>query len=84
MMNVLLKRLRDMTLTMATCEALLLRAAKLAVIREITLDDWVYLAHLIAYRATTRGGANDEEKAVIARTMRKIAEEKNGLDSMFN
>lgn len=84
MMNVLLKHLSRMTLTLEACEAFLLRAAKLAVIREITMDDWIYLAHLVAYRATTRGGANDAEKEAVAKVLRGMVEDKRRLDSMFN
>jgi len=84
MMNVLLKHLSRMSLTLETCEAFLLRAAKLAVIREITMDDWIYLAHLVAYRVTTSCGASDAEKAMMAKVLRGMVEDKRRLDSMFN
>lgn len=84
MMNVLLKHLSRMALTLATCEAFLLRAAMLTVVGVLTTDDWVYLAHLVVYRATTRLNASDREKAMMAKRMRQIEEEKNELGSMFN
>lgn len=84
MMNVLLKYLQLMPLTQAAVEAFLLRVAKLVIVREITLDDWVYLAHLVAYRATTRLGATDDQKAILAKLMHRITEDKDGLSSMFN
>lgn len=84
MMYVLLKRLRGMPLTQAACEGFLLQAAKLVIVRELTLDDWVYLLHLVVYRVTTRCGASDNDKALIARTMRRIASQKDELGSVFN
>ena len=83
-MNILLKRLQKIPLTMAAIEAFLFQAAKLVVIDELRTDDWVYLAHLIAYRTTTRLNADDKERAMMARLMQRMEEEKNELDCMFN
>jgi len=84
MMNVLLKRLQKMPLTLPACEAFMLRAARLTIIRELSMDDWVYLAHLVSYRTTTRLSASDRDKELVVRTMRRIAEEKDRLSSAFN
>jgi len=84
MMNMLLKRLQKVPLTLAAVQEFLLQAAKLAIIGELRADDWVYLAHLIVYRTTTRCGANDKQKAMLAETLHQIEEQKNTLGSMFN
>jgi len=84
MMNILLKRLQKLPLTMPKVEGFLLQAAKLTLIGELTTDDWVYLAHLVTYRTTTRCGANDREKAMLSAALRKMSREKDTLGSMFN
>jgi len=84
MMNILLKRLQKVPLTMRAVEEFLLQAAKLVMIGELRADDWVYLAHLVVYRTATRCCANDEQKAMLAETLRQIEREKDMLGSMFN
>jgi len=65
MINILLKRLQKTPLTIRAVEAFLLQAAKLVLIDELRADDWVYLAHLVVYRVTTRRDANDKEKVML-------------------
>ena len=84
MMNILLKHLSRMVLTPATCEAFLYRAAKLVIIRELSMDDWVYLAHLMVYKTTTRCNATDEEKEMLAKELRGIVSEQRRRESMYN
>lgn len=84
MMNILLKRLQKVPLTMRAVEEFLLQAAKLVIIGELRADDWVYLAHLIVYRTTTRCDASDKEKVMLAKTLQQIEVEKDMLNSMFN
>lgn len=73
-----------MPLTLTMCEMFLLHAAMLTAIGKITIDDWSYLAHLVAYRTTTRCGANDGEKEIVAKVMQQIEEQKNELGPAFN
>lgn len=84
MMNVLLKYLQVMPLTLNALEAFMYRAARLVIIGELRMDDWVYLAHLIAYRTTTRLNASDKERAVMVSLLRGIDEDKKRLSNMFN
>jgi len=73
-----------MPLTLAACEAFLLRAAMLAVTGELSVDNWVYLAHLVVYRTTTRLHASDKDKERMASLMRQIEEQKNTLGGAYN
>lgn len=80
MMYKLLKLLQKMPLTIATCEEFLLHTAMLAIVRELTTDDWVYLAHLLSYRITTRRGADDKDKAVMESALQRICEKQRLLN----
>lgn len=84
MMNILLKYLQTMPLTSVACEAFLFRTAKLTVIGELTVDDWVYLVCLISYRTTTRLNASAEDKTSMENLMSKISADKDKLSHMFN
>ena len=80
MMNGLLRNLRTMPLTLPACEEFLYQSAIMVITSGITIDDWVYLIHLIAYRTTTRLNASDRDKERMASLMRKIVKEKDRLD----
>lgn len=50
MMYILLKQLKQIPLTFDTAEAFLYSCACAAIVSEITVYDWEYLAHLMAFR----------------------------------
>jgi len=54
MMFKLLKQVRTLHLKFPDVNLFLRHAATLAVMREITVDDWAYLARLINYRINHR------------------------------
>ena len=84
MMNGLLRSLRTMPLTLPACEEFLYQSAIMVISSGITIDDWVYLIHLITYRTTTRLNASDRDKERLALTLRKIVKEKDQLNDSCN
>ncbi len=82
-MNTLLKLFNVLPLTPRAYEGFMTRAATLTIIGAITLDDWVYLTHLMVYRATKHPSITAAEKAALLKVLDKMNQQRSGLDGSY-